>query len=237
MTASLRIVLWNIHRGKDFRHSPLPFPGGLRSLGPIDILCLVEADRDWPDCRGFLDLDAIRAATGLRRPDLHAMTLPSSHGFLGLLVLVSEKVSILSSRAFHLPSLHEPRGLLLQHLETTIGPISLGLTHLSLDLGLRCLQAGSIRSILRRESGMRNLALAGDFNEWAPLSPSLRILAPGLPQVRTPSFPSACPVLHLDRLVAWPGLGLRADRLPPGRYVPLSDHMPVSALLSRRKAP
>lgn len=229
MVEGLRIVLWNIHRGKEHPGRSPTFPEALAALGPIDLLCLVEADTDWPESRAFLDLDAIAGSTGLVRPEGHAVTGPSSHGFLGLLCLVSSRITLRRSRAFHLPSLREPRGLLLQDLDTPIGRMALGLTHLSLDPALRCLQALSARRILRAEVPTERLVLAGDFNEWLPLSPALRLLAPGCRQVSRRSFPAAWPLLRLDRILAGPGVALRAVEVAGTGTAQLSDHLPVAA--------
>jgi len=234
MDRSLRIVLWNIHRGKEHAGRQPSFLDALKAFGPIDILCLVEADRDWPSCRGFLDLAAIARETGLRRPDGHPRTGDVSDGFLGLLCLVSPRVSIVSSSAFDLPSFREPRGLVIQEVDTPGGRFCLGLTHLSLELGLRCFQARAVRRILGAKSDGERVVLAGDFNEWAPFSPALRVFSAECRQLRRPSFPAALPLLHLDRIIAWPGVSLTPEPIRRGDFAHLSDHLPLVGRLTLR---
>jgi endonuclease/exonuclease/phosphatase family metal-dependent hydrolase len=71
--------------------------------------------------------------------------------------------------------------------------------------------------------------MLGDFNDWLWAGSVRKVLARALPgRTRHRTFPSICPLLHLDRIYCRPRealLGGRTDR--SARRI--SDHLPVIA--------
>jgi endonuclease/exonuclease/phosphatase family metal-dependent hydrolase len=69
----------------------------------------------------------------------------------------------------------------------------------------------------------------GDFNDWLWAGSVRKVLARALPgRTRHRTFPSVCPLLHLDRIYCRPREALaRGYTDPTARQI--SDHLPVIA--------
>ena len=149
-------VSWNIHRGRG--NDRVIDPGRTARVlcdevcrPAPDILVLQEADEEVPPHRGFLDLAAIGAATGLR----HVHDRPArrwgsqSHGFLGTIVLVRPGWQVEDVALVDLPGRCH-RGAVVVDLDRAGQPLRIVGTHLSLAQGLRVAQMRTIGQHLFR---------------------------------------------------------------------------------------
>ncbi|MEM8822108.1 MAG: endonuclease/exonuclease/phosphatase family protein [Pseudomonadota bacterium] len=239
ITESLRVVTWNVHRGvgADGRFDPERI---LRVIADDitpdapDILVLQEADEDhWPH-RGFLDIDGIEAVTGLQHahgPDL--LWGPESHGFLGVIVFVHPRISVLGGRVLDLPG-HAHRGAVVLDLAL---PLRIVATHLSLAQWLRAVQMRAVGQFLHRASDMETV-LIGDINEWRPwggLAFSRAVVGRSLTGPARATFPVGRPILPLDRILGdRPGLITDPKVMDSPGIRAASDHRPLMATIHKR---
>jgi endonuclease/exonuclease/phosphatase family metal-dependent hydrolase len=229
---------WNIHRGRgaDGQVRPDRIAQVLQHdvcTPGLDALVLQEADEDAPSNRGFLDLDAVHAATGLRHLHTSAGRRwgPGSHGFLGVIVFAAPDWQVQDVTLLDLPG-HCHRGAVIVDLAR--GDVALRLigTHLSLWQGLRMAQMRTLGQHLFRRAP-RQTVLAGDLNEWRPwgglaLSPRLTGLTFKGPALA--SFPVGQPVLPLDRILATAPAQVVQTRVLDSQAIRgASDHRPLRA--------
>ncbi|WP_204114076.1 endonuclease/exonuclease/phosphatase family protein [Shimia biformata] len=224
MTPTLRIASYNLQKcvGLDMRRRPD------RTLRVIDalkasVVVLQEADKRLPPRPAALPRDLL-ASHGWR-------ILPfgqpkGSLGFHGNAILVRPEVTMVAREKIDLPGL-EPRGAVRADLMTPIGPLRIVGVHLGLLRRYRLLQLQAVTRGLRDLPPMPTL-LAGDFNEWGPVS-ALDTATPGLRFAKAAhSFPAPRPVAALDRFALGPGLEAAATGVFTGRPAPIaSDHLPV----------
>ena len=98
---------------------------------------------------------------------------------------------------------HEPRRAIRCEIATPAGPLRVIATHLGLALGERRSQARALLDLIGK-GDMTTVAL-GDFNDWLWAGSVRRVLARALPgRTRLRTFPSICPLLHLDRIYCRP---------------------------------
>lgn len=228
---SFRIASWNIHKGVGSdRRRDLGRTARVISELAADLVCLQEADRRFGDKAGLLDLDALKAESGL--VPVPVDTPGPSHGWHGNLILIREGIEVRHVRPLALPGL-EPRGALVAELRLHGRPLRVIGAHFGLLPRSRRQQT---RAILDRIDEMEPhpTLLMGDLNEWrtgptSPLAPFLRHFRPA-PAPR--SFPARMPLLPLDRMMVGPVGELHdvaAHVSPLARKA--SDHLPVTARL------
>jgi endonuclease/exonuclease/phosphatase family metal-dependent hydrolase len=128
----------------------------------------------------------------------------------------------------------EPRGAVDALLETDDGStVRMVVTHLGLRRAERRRQIERLVPILERHGQSDVLVLAGDLNEWRPVSWVLRRLRRRFGRSRAPrTFPASRPMLALDRIWVQPAeslIELRAHRSPLARQA--SDHLPLVATI------
>ena len=71
--------------------------------------------------------------------------------------------------------------------------------------------------------------MLGDFNDWFWAGSVRKVLARALPgRTRHRTFPSICPLLHLDRIYCRPREALVRGYTDPSARA-ISDHLPVIA--------
>jgi endonuclease/exonuclease/phosphatase family metal-dependent hydrolase len=233
----LSCATWNIHRarGNDGRVDPA------RTLGVVldevwreglEALVLTEADAERPPHAGLLDLPRLEAATGLRHVhDGPARWGEESHGFLGVVVLLHPAIRVEEVALVDLPGRCH-RGAVVVDAVRHGRPLRLVGAHLSLSQALRVVQMRTLGQHLFRR-GARPTVICGDLNEWRPwggLALSRGITGLGLSGPAAATFPTAWPILPLDRiLVTTPGRVARAEvRDGPGIRI-ASDHRPLAA--------
>lgn len=234
-------MTWNIHRcrGQDGVIDPRRTESVILELvkdGVPDILVLTEADAEQPPYGALLDLDEIVEKTSMRHAQAEGTLRwgEQSSGFLGTLVLYSDRFELVHGAILDLPG-HYPRGatiLTFRHQALLFRVIA---THLSLTQILRSTQMRTIGQYLNRHPSMPAI-LIGDLNEWRPwngLAFSKRVVRHAFrgPSVR--SFPSYWPFLPLDRVMATaPARVSNTSAIFSERVQKTSDHLPVRATVT-----
>jgi endonuclease/exonuclease/phosphatase family metal-dependent hydrolase len=121
----------------------------------------------------------------------------------------------------------EPRRAIEVDIAAPGGALRLVAAHFGLSFRERRHQARRLVAIARRHP--TTTVMLGDFNEWfwpASLRGALRRELPA--RTRHASFPSWCPVLHLDRIFCWPPGAMRRSFVDRDASR-VSDHLPVIA--------
>ena len=128
----------------------------------------------------------------------------------------------------------EPRNAIMATIASPDGPLRVVASHFGLVHRERRAQAELIADLAAQEGEMPTVIL-GDFNDWLPFSPVVRLLSRSLGTHigavrRMPTFPSRLPLLALDRILLNERIRLRSVRVPA---TPLartaSDHRPLVA--------
>ena len=119
----------------------------------------------------------------------------------------------------------EPRRAICTDVQTPGGPLRVIATHLGLSARERHSQVVALLKMVG-DLSMTTVAL-GDFNDWLWAGSVRRQLGRVLPgYTRHRTFPSICPLLHLDRIYLWPQAALVASRTDREARA-ISDHLPV----------
>jgi endonuclease/exonuclease/phosphatase family metal-dependent hydrolase len=226
--ALVRVVTYNIHRaiGVDLRRDPARIAAVIAELH-ADVIGLQEVDwHDDPDA-GEPQFEYLAHLSGYRA--VVGPNLRDHRGHYGNVLLT--RLPIIATRLVDLShSAREPRNAIDVTLELGTASLRVIVTHLGLALHERRVQAAQLRDLLLEQQDRPTMVL-GDLNDWLPGSPTLRCVS-GLcpPMARPPSYPSPCPVLALDRVLAYgfdvaPRVTTHRSRL--ARWA--SDHLPVVA--------
>ena len=229
---AFRIASYNMHKGvgADGRRDPARIAGVLAEID-ADIVALQEADRRFGDMAGVLDLDAVRALTGLAPIPLERRG--RAHGWRGNLVLL-RNIDVERVEQIDLPGL-EPRGAVMIDIIRAGQPLRVVAAHLGLLRRSRLAQAQALSEVLAAEPPRPTL-LAGDLNEWRlTRRSSLEPLMPHAPGALVKSFPARRPLLALDRILACPAtdvIEMSSHDTPLARVA--SDHLPVKAWIRAR---
>jgi endonuclease/exonuclease/phosphatase family metal-dependent hydrolase len=132
----------------------------------------------------------------------------------------------------------EARGALAATLDIGGVPVHVLAAHLGLRVGERRFQ---VRQILRYLESVRHelIVVLGDFNDWLPGRSVVHVLDDRLGRLpRLRSFPSAWPLVSLDRVWVHPAAAIRSltvHRSAAARVA--SDHLPVVADIAMAGAP
>ncbi len=223
---ALRVASYNIHScvGADGRHDPDRVARVIDELD-ADVIGLQEVDARYHVEHGLDQIDYLGRATGLGA--VSGPTLERHRGRYGNGLLTRRP--ILSLRRIDLSvAAREPRGALDVELACDGGSVRVVVTHFG--LGARERRAQAQRLLAQLEPlGDGLLVVLGDFNEWLPARPSVRVLDTRLGRSRAVrSFPARWPLLALDRIWVRPHAVLqevRAHRTRTARAA--SDHLPV----------
>ncbi len=223
--ALLKVATYNVHRsiGTDGRHNPARTAAVIRETG-ASVVALQEVESRTNDP------DALARETGLTAIPGH--TRNGAHGMFGNLLLT--RLTILESKLVDLSfGAREPRGLIDACLQTDQGArVRCIATHFGLAWRERNHQHHLLMTLLSGDLTVP-IVLMGDFNEWRPLSGTLRALNRFMGHSRAVrSFPSRLPILPLDRIWVRPcELLVRVDTWRSPRARRASDHLPVIAEL------
>jgi endonuclease/exonuclease/phosphatase family metal-dependent hydrolase len=234
----LSCTSWNLHRGRG-NDGVIDPCRTLRVLGAevcppgADALVLQEADEEVPPHRGFLDLAAAAAVTGLEHVHTDAARRwgPESHGFLGTIVFLHRAAHVEDVVLLDLPGRCH-RGAVVVDFTLRGRALRLIGTHLSLAQVLRAAQMRTIGQHLFRRAA-RPVVLCGDLNEWRPwggLALSRRVTGVPLEGPAPATFPVGRPVLPLDRVLVTPPARVASVRVLDGPGIRMaSDHRPLAA--------
>lgn len=222
---TIRCMTWNIH--------------GTLGLNPrFDLAGVVELILRWsPDIIALQEVDSrgclaaepdpfsfLQASLG--KHGVNARSITTADGHYGQMLISC--CPILSSETLDISAPErEPRRAIRAEIETPAGAVRVIATHLGLSVGERRAQARLLLA-LAGATDMTTIML-GDFNDWFWPGSVRSVLArefPGRSRFRT--FPSAFPLLRLDRIYCRPHGAVR--RLyTDTRARRLSDHLPVIA--------
>lgn len=128
----------------------------------------------------------------------------------------------------------EPRNAIVATVASPDGPLRVVASHFGLGHGERRAQARLIGDLVA-DSGDMATVILGDFNDWLPFSPVVRLLSGALGKPigavrRLPTFPNRLPVLALDRILMNDRVRLRDVRVPASTLArTASDHRPLVA--------
>ncbi|CAF25514.1 hypothetical protein BQ00070 [Bartonella quintana str. Toulouse] len=228
----LTVASYNVHKcvGIDKIFNPTRIVHVITEL-QVDILALQEADKRFGKRIGLIDLQLLKAETGLIPVPLKTMS-PHGHGWHGN-ALFLRKGHIRDTLQITLPGI-EPRGAIIVELEMEAGPIRVIAAHFGLLRHSRNQQTKMLLSLVQKRSLMPTL-LIGDFNEWRiGKGSSLNHFSPYFDSTlgTVPSFPSRFPFLALDRILAFPHqlvTTIENHHSPLARIA--SDHLPIKAYL------
>ncbi|WP_455476089.1 endonuclease/exonuclease/phosphatase family protein [Bartonella sp. B17] len=229
----LTIASYNVHKcvGVDKIFSPTRVVRVITEL-QVDILALQEADKRFGERIGLIDLQLLKAETGLIPVPLKTMS-PNGHGWHGN-ALFLRKGHIHDILQITLPGI-EPRGAVIVELKMETGLIRVVAAHFGLLRHSRNKQTKMLLALLQKRPSMPTI-LTGDFNEWRlGKGSSLNHFFPYFDNTlgTVPSFPSRFPFLALDRIFAFPHqlvTSIESHYSPLARIA--SDHLPIKAYLN-----
>jgi endonuclease/exonuclease/phosphatase family metal-dependent hydrolase len=225
----LRVVTYNVHgwTGKNDRRDSRLAIEVIRTL-QADVIALQEVSfatyGSHPSSPEALGLE-----TGMR-------IIPGPTLFRKDTDYGNALLSRIPFRTFHRMDIsvegREPRGAIFAVLETDYGPVNVIATHLGLQLGERMRQIHVLLTGIKTLChGDYPLLIMGDFNEWNPFSPVLRLLRSRFGKISfSPTYPSILPILALDLILVRPRK-IQSEYLvfktPLAKMA--SDHLPVRA--------
>jgi endonuclease/exonuclease/phosphatase family metal-dependent hydrolase len=228
---TLSVASYNIHKcvGTDGAFDPGRILEVILEID-ADIIALQEADARFGDRRGLLDLDELYRR-GSYLVAGHGKSGRLSHGWHGNVIIYRDAV-VHDVRRLKLPGF-EPRGAIMVDFAYGDIPLRVIAAHLGLLRRSRAQQVASILSVARHVD-RRGVIVLGDMNEWRIGNRSaLTMFAPHLATGVNPvaSFPSALPLLALDRVLVSHNIRVLDVRAVNSRRAQVaSDHLPVKAV-------
>ena len=222
---SVRLMTWNIH-------------GSVGRNPRFDLARVVELIlRHAPDIVALQEIDSRRAIAGGGNPfdilqqalgdhGVGAKTVSTTDGEYGQALFSRWPMRSSEVRDISFPE-REPRRAIRSEIATPLGPLRVIATHLGLSFGERRSQAAALLELM--EGAAMTTVMLGDFNDWFWAGSVRKVLARALPgRTRHRTFPSICPVLHLDRIYCRPREALLEGHTDPSARQ-ISDHLPVIA--------
>jgi endonuclease/exonuclease/phosphatase family metal-dependent hydrolase len=224
-SATVRVMTWNIHSGVGTdRCFDLSRVVDTIVHHDPDIVALQEVDSRRTIAPARSAFAVLREAVGHHGVEAKSIVAPD--GEYGQLVLSRWP---LGPAQIHdiTHAKREPRRAIEVEIAVPAGAFRLIATHFGLTFSERRSQARRLVAIARPHA--MTTVMLGDFNEWfwpASLRGALARELPG--RTRHATFPSWCPLFHLDRIFCWPAEAMRASFVDhSARRV--SDHLPVIA--------
>ena len=224
---TVRVMTWNIH-------------GTLGRNPRFDLTRVVALIRRWdPDIVALQEVDSRRALAGGANPfeflagavgiyGIGAKSITGADGDYGQMLISRFPVTAHAIRDISFGE-REPRRAIRAEVATPHGPLIVIATHLGLSFHERRHQAALLTELA---AGDTPAVVMGDLNDWfwpGSVGGVLRRVLGAHTRFRT--FPSACPLLRLDRVYCRPrGAVVRSFVDREARA--LSDHLPVIVDLS-----
>jgi endonuclease/exonuclease/phosphatase family metal-dependent hydrolase len=218
-------MTWNIH-------------GAVGRNPRFDLARVVELiQRHKPDIVALQEIDSRRAIACGGNPfvilqaaisahNIGAKTITTADGEYGQALFSRWPIQSSEIRDISFPE-REPRRAIRCEIETPEGPLRVVATHLGLSMGERRNQAGALLELVGNAA--ITTVLLGDFNDWLWAGSVRKVLSRALPgRTRHRTFPSFCPVLHLDRIYCRPADALLSGHSDASARA-ISDHLPVIA--------
>ena len=221
---TVRVMTWNIHGavGRNPRFD-LERVVALVQRHEPDIVALQEIDsRRAREAHVDNPFSVLQEALG--NHGIGAKTVTTADGDYGQALISRWPMTNTEVHDLSYPE-REPRRAICSDIQTPAGPLRVVATHLGLSFRERHSQ---VLALLRMLDNLRTTTVAlGDFNDWLWAGSVRRRLGrvlPGFTRHRT--FPSRCPLFHLDRVYLWPRTALVASHTDPEARA-ISDHLPV----------
>jgi endonuclease/exonuclease/phosphatase family metal-dependent hydrolase len=221
---TIRLMTWNIHGavGRNPRFDLERVVGLVQRHHP-DIVALQEIDsRRAREAHVDDPFNVLRESLG--NHGIGAKTVTTADGEYGQALISRWPMTNTEIHDLSFPE-REPRRAICSDVLTPGGPLRVIATHLGLSFRERDNQ---VRALLKMLGEMRTTTVAlGDFNDWFYAGSVRRRLGRVLPgYTRHRTFPSVCPLFHLDRIYLWPQSALIASHTDLEART-ISDHLPV----------
>ena len=221
MTATLRIMTWNVHG--IFHLNPKFHLDGICSVirhWSPDVVALQEVDS-----RGRTDDPFARLAEAVGDHSIDARSIVTQDGDYGQ-VLLSKWPFLATPKVVDVSyQEREPRRAISARIQSNVGEMTVVATHLGLSIYERHAQAHALADLV----GPTRTLVLGDFNDWFWVKSVRGVLARICPvRTRLRTFPARLPMMRLDRIYASRDLAIRSawtDR----KARAYSDHLPVIA--------
>ncbi len=224
---SITVVSYNVHRcvGSDGEHDPDRVAKVIAEIAP-DLVALQEVDSRYHIEHGVDQIDYLARATGLH--PIAGPTMIRDDASYGNALLTRWPPLAVQQIDLSVDHRRERRGAIDASFDIMGIHLRVVVTHFGLGLWERRLQTTVLLRLLGDAHEPITL-LCGDFNEWVPRWPTVRLLDAHLGRSRSVrTFPARWPALGLDRIWAHPSdavTGVRAHRSVLARNA--SDHLPL----------
>jgi endonuclease/exonuclease/phosphatase family metal-dependent hydrolase len=225
----IRVATYNIRKaiGTDRARRPARI---LDVIGEVDadIIALQEADRRFGSRVSAIPQEMIIHLS--RYTPVPFITKTDGIGWHGNAILVDDSIQIADHDIINIPSL-EPRGAVFAELYRDEWRLCVIAMHLDLSGLLRRRQLRAIFAYLKRRRIAMPTLLMGDFNEWSRKRGVFREIPLDYQVAHSePSFHAERPIARLDRIIAGPGITIKASGTHHSAVAQqASDHLPVWA--------
>ncbi|HYD48111.1 MAG TPA: endonuclease/exonuclease/phosphatase family protein [Terriglobales bacterium] len=224
----IRVASYNIHRcvGLDGRHDPDRVAGVLRELD-ADLIGLQEVDSRYHVEGGIDQIDYLAQSSGFY--PISGPTLIREDASYGNALLTRWPPLTVELLDLSVDG-REKRGAIDVAVEVAGIKMRIVVTHFGLGLWERKVQTNVLLKILGDATEPLTV-LCGDFNEWVPRWPTVRLLDLRLGRARSAkTFPARWPALGLDRIWVQPNHAVREVRAHNTALARVaSDHLPLVA--------
>lgn len=236
--ARLQLLHWNIHGWRDDTESNLDQVVQLIHDTRPAVVSLVEVDETWA---ATSSLDEVAARAGYRCVFVPSFEFGKDSadpaGGFGNALLTTLEILAVRQRQLTWPSSvydgsepSESRAVVLMLVESALGPVWVGSTHLPRSDTASRLQAATRLAGITRALP-EPWVVCGDYNAeastWCPDHEHLAVA----PSTAIPTYPTGAPVEAIDYAVHATTLEVRAEVLSLSG----SDHLPVRFTVSRRR--
>ena len=225
MNGIVRLMTWNIHGavGRNPRFD-LSRVVELISRHKPDIVALQEIDSRRTITGGGNPFDILQSALGSH--GVGAKSISTADGDYGQALFSRWPMHSSEIRDISFPE-REPRRAIRCEMATPAGRLRVIATHLGLSLGERKSQVSALLELIGNSA--ETTVMLGDFNDWVWAGSVRKVLSRALPgRTRHRTFPSFCPLFHLDRIYCRPRDALVSGHTDPSARA-ISDHLPVIA--------
>lgn len=227
----MRIASYNIRKsvGLDYKRDPLRILDVLNEID-ADVVFLQEVDRRTGDRESTLLPELLESYCDYKPVDIAVRE--HSLGWHGNVILIRKEATCHSAWRIELPTL-EPRGAIAAEISIAGLKLRCVAAHLGLLARIRKAQVRRIVSALRLEPTGLPTIIAGDFNEWRRAHSCIDMFGSDFrPLMPRPSFPSALPIVPLDRIIISSDITVSEVASHRSKKAAIaSDHLPIWAEL------